>query len=65
MEKKQHNNTTEGNRQLSGLPGQAPGQQVPSGTDRNTATSSAGNEQQEQHSESSLPEKENETLGTP
>ena len=39
-----------------------PGQQLPVNIDKAGASEAAGNEE---HSESSMPEKDNETLGTP
>lgn len=64
MEKNQQNK--EGMRsgqQNENLPSAAPGQQVPQ--NREAGAETAASEKKEQHSESSLPQNNNETLGTP
>jgi hypothetical protein len=66
MEKNQHNNEATGNnRQHSALPQNAPGQQVPANDKKRTSDDKNMTEKDVQHSESSLPQNDNETLGTP
>ena len=64
MEKNQQNREwMNSGQQNESLPVAAPGQEVPKSGEVRTET--AASEKKEQHSESSLPEKDNETLGTP
>lgn len=45
--------------------GDRPGQQLPTGKENNLDKSGENSASREQHSESSLPERDDETLGTP
>lgn len=45
--------------------GERPGQQLPTGNENNLDKSGENSASGEQHSESSLPESDDETLGTP
>jgi hypothetical protein len=66
MEKNQQNGSkpTTGENE-SKMTGERPGQELPTG-ENNLLTGSSGNEPvQERHSESSLPQSDEETLGTP
>jgi hypothetical protein len=64
MEKYQHNSgSRQPDQQQENVPANAPGQQVPD--HGNNADKTTASEKEEQHSESSLPQHDNETLGTP
>jgi hypothetical protein len=67
MEKIQHNSSTENTESLStsGLTGNQPGQQIPAGNNSQSSLQENASETKEQHSESSFPQQEGETLGTP
>jgi hypothetical protein len=66
MEKNQHKPEQSDNQQKGKeFPQQAPGQQLPSGAETEATGRSATPDYKEQHSESSLPESGDETLGTP
>ena len=64
MEKNQHNSgNMPASQQQENLPASAPGQQVPDGG--NKSDKATAPEKAEQHSASSFPQNDNETLGTP
>jgi hypothetical protein len=66
MEKNQHNSETGKEQQAnSSFPQGQPGQQLPSNGGVDAASHSNAPEKKERHSESSLPQSDNETLGTP
>ena len=67
MEKNQHNNSAEnaGQQSESTFSGSQPGQQLPANAEQIDNSGKAGQEEKEQHSESSFPRQEGETLGTP
>lgn len=66
MEKNQQNHgaATE-SLENSGATGQQPGQQLPAGAQAENLDHPSAPEKTVQHSESSFPQKDNETLGTP
>ena len=64
MEKNQHNaEGTRSGQQSENIPAQAPGQEVPQ--NREASGETTASEKDVHHSESSLPQNDNETLGTP
>lgn len=67
MEKNQHNTTTKGSGQEAETTflGSQPGQQLPAGAPQGETGSQNSTQETEQHSESSFPRQEGETLGTP
>ena len=66
MEKNQQNENTESiNKKSSGATGHQAGQQVPAGGQAENLDHPSVPEKDGQHSESSFPQKDNETLGTP
>src|SRR5215217_5761167 len=66
MEKNQHNHKAGKEQQTdSSFPQHQPGQQLPSGAGTDAANHTDNPEKEERHSESSLPQSDNETLGTP
>jgi hypothetical protein len=67
MEKNQHNSSAEKPYRKSNSDdgSQRPGQQLPAGLNAAAANEQEGAGETEQHSESSFPQQEGETLGTP
>jgi hypothetical protein len=66
MEKNQHNsNNSPTEQQNNDATGMQPGQQLPPGAEQGMETKAAVPDQPEQHSESSFPQQDGETLGTP
>lgn len=67
MEKNQHNSSIEkaDSTGTGGFTGNQPGQQIPVGDNAQATQQESPPKKEEQHSESSFPEQEGETLGTP
>jgi hypothetical protein len=65
MEKNQQNQTSAASSGKATTEGARPGQQLPTENAGNLDRPQAENDKMEQHSESSLPESDEETLGTP
>lgn len=65
MEKNQHNTGTGNLQNENGFSGNQPGQQLPADASQHQQSSAPAAEQNERHSESSFPQRDEETLGTP
>lgn len=65
MEQNQHNNKEQSEAQSQPSVREAPGQKLPASDNRNTTSGTDARDTKEQHSESSMPQSDNETLGTP
>jgi hypothetical protein len=65
MENNEYRQGQQGGGKGQGQPKEAPGQTLPSANDKSSAESGGPSKAKEQHSESSRPQKDNETLGTP
>lgn len=67
MEKNQHNSSTEamGEHNNNGFTGDQPGQRQQADTSQTIEPKSTESGKDEKHSESSFPQQDNETLGTP
>jgi hypothetical protein len=64
QQRKEEGNSS-GSREAGSFTNQQAGQQLPTGNKQHGAAKTATSSDSEQHSESSKPERENETLGTP